>query len=780
MRLDQVATVEDATSDRTQAALLDGKTAVAFNIYRAKGSDEVGVAEGVARALESVKEAAADEIVFTTVVDEVAHTLEQFEGSMHMLVEGAILAVLVVFLFLRDWRATVIAGVALPLSILPTFAAMHWLGFSLSTLTLLALAVSVGILVDDAIVEIENIARHRQLGKSAAQATADAVNEIALAVLATTFTLVVVFLPTSLMPGLAGMFFEQFGWTAVIAVLASLLVARLVTPLMAARMLKAHPIPETRDGWLMQRYLRIVRWALRHRWVTAGLAVAGFAASLAIVPLLPAGLIPAGDPGRTAVNIELPPGSAFSDTLTAAETARAAIGGIEGVVSVFTAIGTSQEGAGGDQPADVRRATITLNLRERGERAPQADIEREVRERMATVPGVRFSVGGDGGPGGALALILASDDAEILRTAAERFESELRGVGTLTSVASTASLERPELVIRPDLARAAGQGVATADIGDTLRIATGGDYVEALSRLNLDNRQIPIRVRIADTDRADLQAIGNLRINARDGAVPLSAIASLGLENGPAQIDRYDRQRYVTVTADLNGMAIGDATAAAMALPAIRDLPPSVRLIETGDAELAAELSSGFLFAMIAGVLCMVCVLVLLFKDVLQPITILSALPLALAGVFVALLVTGSELNLPVMIGIVLLMGVVAKNSILLVDHAATAIRRDGMGVLDALVDSCRVRARPIIMTSLAMIAGMVPIALGLGADASFRQPMAIGIIGGLVTSTLLSLVFVPVSFSLMAGFERRLRTLVQKLRGRVPNGIVREQGARL
>jgi multidrug efflux pump subunit AcrB len=763
VRLDQVATVEDTTGDRTQAALLDGRSVVAFNIYRAKGADEVGVAEGVAKALEQVAAAEPGGVVFTPVVDEVVHTLDQFEGSMTMLFEGAVLAILVVFLFLRDWRATLIAAVALPLSILPTFAAMQWLGFSLNTLTLLALAVSVGILVDDAIVEIENIARHRQQGKSAAEATADAVNEIALAVLATTLTLVAVFLPTALMPGVAGMLFEQFGWTAVIAVMASLLVARLVTPLMAARMLKAHAVRE-RETWIMRRYLLVVRWALAHRWATVGMAVAGFAASIAVVPLLSIGLIPPADTGRTTVNIELPPGSAFEDTRAAAEAARAIVRDMDGVVSVFTVVGAVQEGGGGDLPADLRKATLTVNLAARGDRAPLAEIERRIRARMTAVPGVRFSVGGGGGPGGALALILASDDAEALKVIAQRFETELRGVGSLTSIASTASLERPELVVRPDPMKAAERGVSTTDLADTLRIATGGDQMESLSRLNLDSRQIPIRVRMADEDRADLQTLSNLRVNGRDGATTLSSVATLALETGPAQIDRYDRQRYVTVTADLNGMAIGDATAAAMALPAIRNLPPSVQLIEAGDAELGAELSAGFSFAITAGVLCMFCVLVLLFKDAFQPIIILSAIPLAVAGVFLALLATGTELNLSVMIGIVLLMGVVAKNSILLVDHASTAIRRDGMRLLDALVESCRARARPIVMTSLAMIAGMVPIALGLGADASFRQPMAIAVIGGLTTSTVLSLVFVPVAFSLMAGFEHRLGRFGRRL----------------
>lgn len=758
VRLDQVATVQDTTADRTQGALLDGRMTVGFNIYRARDADETEVADGVAKALEVI--ARKENVAFTPVLDNVAYSREQFEGSMGMLIEGAVLAVLVVFLFLRDWRATVIAAVALPLSILPTFAAMSLLGFSLNTLTLLSLAVIVGVLVDDAIVEVENIARHRQMGKAPAQAVSDAVSEIALAVMATTLTLVAVFLPTALMPGIAGMLFKQFGWTAAIAVLASLLVARLATPLMAAHMLKDHPLKPQKDGRLMARYLAGVRWTLAHRWITVGAALAVFVASAAVIPFLPTGFIPASDLGRTAVQLELPPNSSYADTRAAAESLRRRLATVDGVESVFAAIGSG----GADGVPDVRRATVTLVLADKAERSSVAEIEAQVRAQMQTIPGVRYSIGA-GGPGEAVSLILSSDDAEVLKQAAWRVEAEVRGVGSLSGVTSTASLERTEIVVRPDLRQAAELGVSTADIGDTVRIATSGDYFPALARLNLESRQVPIRVRMSDADRADPQTLANIRVGAGDGGVPLAGIAAIGLENGPSQIDRYDRQRFVTIAADLNGMALGDATAQAMALPSVQQLPSSVRIIETGSAELFSELTSGFLFAVVMGVVCMFCVLVLLFRDALQPITIMSAIPLALGGAFVALLATGSELNLPVMIGLVLLIGVVVKNSILLVEHAIMGIRRDGLALTEALVEACRARARPIIMTSAAMIAGMTPIALGLGADPSFRQPMAIAVIGGLVTSTLLSLVFVPMAFSLMAGFERRSLALVRKAR---------------
>lgn len=757
LRLDQVATVQDATAQRTQGALLNGEAVVGFSVYRAKGFDETRIADGVAKAIAKLQ-ATDPTLRVTPVSGSVDYTREQYRGSMQMLYEGAILAVLVVWWFLRDWRATLVAAAALPLSILPAFAAMAWLGYSLNMLTLLALAVVVGILVDDAIVEIENIERHRRMGKPVQLATVDAVNEIALAVIATTMTLVVVFVPTALMSGIPGLLFKQFGWTAVIAVLSSLLVARLLTPMMAAWLLKdrTHEDGPGKDSSLMRVYLAAVRWCLVHRKATLAAATAFFLGALALVPLIPTGLIPPSDRGFISVNLELAPGSSLAETLAVSERARLALVQVPGVRNVFTAAGVAPPG--GDAVAfDVRRSTLTLVLAPDGERPGQVEIEKNVRRALTGVPGARFAVAGEG-PGEKLSLILASGNSEALKSSAQAFERELRSVGSLTGVASTASLERPEIVVRADLQRAAELGVSTTAIGETVRIATSGDFDAQLAKLNLDQRQVGIRVSVADAARQDLAALSNLRVQARNGLVPLGSVAMLSLESGPAQIDRFDRQRYVTVSADLGGMPLGAALAAARALPAALGMPSGVAMIETGDAELAAELASGFGMAILTGVLCMFCVLVLLFKDFLQPVTILSAIPLSLGGAFVALLLARSELDVPSMIGLVMLMGIVTKNSILLVEYAVVGVRERGLSMFDALVDACHKRARPIVMTTFAMIAGMLPIALGLGPDASFRQPMAISVIGGLVTSTLLSLLVVPVVFTYADGVERAFK----------------------
>ncbi|MDB5989740.1 MAG: transporter [Herbaspirillum sp.] len=764
VRLDQLASVHDGIAERTQMALLDGKPVVGFKIYRAKGFDETLIAQNVRQVLDRLKRDDTS-LSFTAISGTVGYTLEQYKGSMDMLYEGALLAVLVVWAFLRDWRATLVSAAALPLSILPTFAAMSWLGYSLNTLTLLALAVIVGILVDDAIVEIENIERHGHMGKPIMQAATDAVTEIALAVIATTMSLVVVFLPTAMMSGVPGLFFRQFGWTAVIAVLASLLVARLLTPMMAAYLLKTRPAKEREDGRVMLWYLSAVAWCLTHRKTSAAAGALFFAASVALVPLIPSGLVPPADRGFTTINIELPPGSSVANTFAVTEAARAALADVAGIQNVFTTIGDALlAGDGVRQAGEVRKGALILTLKPRGERDKQVAIETAIRKKLIGVPGARFTVG-SGGIGEKMQLILAGDNAEALKHSAQLLERELRGVGRLSNINSTASLERPEIIIRPDLERAAERGVTTAAIGTVVRIATSGDFDANVARLNLDNRQVYMRVRIADAARQNIDTLANMRVNGRNGLVPLSSVASLSVESGPSQISRYDRHRYVTVNADLGGMPLGAALAAASALPAVKALPSSVRLIQTGDAEIAAELASGFGMAIIIGVLCVYCVLTLLFKDFLQPITILSAIPLSLGGAFVALLAAHSELDIPAMIGLVMLMGIVTKNSILLVEYAVVGIHERGLSLQDALIDACHKRARPIVMTTVAMIAGMLPIALGLGADASFRQPMATAVIGGLLTSTALSLLIVPVVFTYVDSFERLVVRLVGRKR---------------
>lgn len=743
IRLDQVANVYDTHAKRTEAVLLNGKESVAFQIYGSKGADEVQIAEDAALAIESLKQQHPD-LTITPIVNAVTYTLEQYDGSMRMLYEGALLAVLVVWFFLRDWRATFIAAAALPLSIIPTFGIMYWLGFSLNTLSLLALAVVVGILIDDAIVEIENIVRHKRMGKSTLEATKEAVSEIALAVIATTLTIVVVFLPTAFMGGITGLLFKQFGWTVVISVLMSLLVARLITPLMAAYFLKneiSHH--EEKDGILMRKYLDAVRWCLVHKKKTLVMATVFFCLSIFMATKLPAGFVPASDMGYTTLSIELPPGSTLDDTLETAEAVRNAVGTINGIDNIFTTVGA---GGGEDGAGDLRKGSLILTFLPKNSRPPQSVINAEIRKVLPNIPGAKFTLQNDN-PGEGFAIVLASNNMSALTSAAITLEKELRDLKIVSNINSTISLQRPEINIRPDFVRAAELGITTEAIADTVRIATSGDFNPYLSKLNLDSRQVYIVVRMAETTLQDIDTIANLRIPTRSEQTVLSSIATITTSNGPSQIDRFDRQRYVTISADLNGMPLGEALKQAMALPSVKTMNSSVKMIETGDAELMNELFSGFTMAMLTGILCVFCVMVLLFKDFFQPITILSALPLSFGGSIIALLATGGELGLSALIGIIMLMGIVTKNSILLVEYTIIGMQERGMPRFEALIDACHKRARPIIMTTVAMIAGMIPIALGIGGDA-FRQPMAIAVIGGLITSTALSLLVVPVVFT--------------------------------
>jgi multidrug efflux pump subunit AcrB len=417
IRLEEVATITDGIGERSQTALLNGKPVVGFRMYRSRGYDEVETAKGVKDALEKLGKSDPT-LTVTLISDNVRYTLDQYEGSMHLLYEGAGLAVLVVFLFLRDWRATLISAAALPLSILPAFAAMAWLGYSLNTLTLLALAVIVGILVDDAIVEIENVERHVHMGKSVEKATEDAVNEIALAVIATTMSLVVVFLPTALMSGVPGLFFRQFGWTVVIAVLASLLVARLLTPMLAAKFLKPKPLREESDGPVMSRYLIMVDWCLRHRKTTIGAATAFFVLSVAMLPFIPTGFIPAGDRGVTFIRIQLPPGTAMERTQQVAEEARLTLAKIPGIENVYTTVGQAPIAGRSAQGGEVRNASLLVMLSPRETRAPQNEIETAARKALRDVAGAKFDIG-FGGNGEKVQVTLASADIQALKASAQ-------------------------------------------------------------------------------------------------------------------------------------------------------------------------------------------------------------------------------------------------------------------------------------------------------------------------------------------------------------------------
>ncbi|HPO19062.1 MAG TPA: efflux RND transporter permease subunit, partial [Rubrivivax sp.] len=764
IRLDQVATVSDTVAEQRSAALLDGRPVVGFEIVRSRGAGEIDVTGGVRKALAQLQ-AEHPHVAVTEAFNFVDPVVENYDGSMKLLYEGAALAVLVVFLFLRDWRATFVAAVALPLSAIPTFAVMHLMGFTISTVTLLALSLVVGILVDDAIVEIENIMRHLKMGKTPYQAAMEAADEIGLAVIATTFTLIAVFLPTAFMSGVIGRFFVQFGWTAAIAVFFSLVVARMLTPMMAAYLLRAPRHAEREAGW-MRIYLRWARWCQRHRGLTLLGAAVFFAGGLGLAIRLPSGFIPPDDLSQTQVTLTLAPGSTFAETRALAEQALAIVQANPHVKLVYTAIGGGS--AGGDPFApqaapEVRKAVLTINMTHRDQRpglSKQA-LESQLREALAALPGVRVKVG-LGSSVEKYMLVLAGEDGRVLAQHAQQVERELRSIPGIGAVTSTASLVRPELVVRPDFARAADLGVTSAAIADTLRVATTGDYEQNLAKLNLSQRQVPVVVKLADAVRTDLDTLRRLPVPGAHGPVPLGNVATLEIASGPSEITRFDRLRNVNFDIELNGQPLGEVEERALALPSVSKLPPGITRATVGDAEAMGELAEGFALAMLTGVLCIYVVLVLLFHDFVQPLTILVALLLSIPGAFLALFVTGSQLSMPSMIGLIMLMGIATKNSILLVDYIVLARRDHGLPRAEAIIDACRKRARPIVMTTIAMGAGMMPIALGIGVDPSFRAPMAIVVIGGLITSTFLSLLVIPVVFTYVDDLVQGLRRWLQ------------------
>ncbi len=784
IRLDQIATVQDTVAEPRSSALLNGVPVVGFEIARSKGASEVEAGRGVRAALEEIKLARPD-MQLTEAFDFVTPVEEEYAASLTLLIEGALLAVLVVFLFLRDWRATFISSVALPLSVIPAFIGMNYLGFSINVVTLLALSLVIGILVDDAIVEVENIVRHLRMCKTPYQAAMEAADEIGVAVIAITFTLIAVFLPTAFMSGIVGKFFKQFGWTAALAVFASLIVARMLTPMMAAYILK--PLAKEhnpQDGKLMAWYMRASRWCLEHRWVTVVAAGAFFVGSLFLIPLLPTGFIPPDDNSQTQVNLELPPGTKLAQTKAAAEAARLLITKVDHVKSVYTTVGG---GAAGGDPfapggvAESRKATLTILLAERGQRPRKQGIENNIRKALEDLPGVRSKVG-LGGSGEKYVLALTGEDPVALGATAASLEKELRTIAGLGSVASSASLVRPELTVRPDFARMADLGVTSAAIGETVRIATVGDFDASLPKLNLAQRQVPIVVRLSDDARQDIGALERLMVpgTGSRGPVMLGQVATVEMAGGPAVIDRFNRSRNVQFEIELSGLPLGDVTKAVNELPTLKNLPAGVKQVVIGDAEVMGELFASFGLAMLTAVLCIYIVLVLLFKDFLHPFTILAALPLSLGGAFAALLIGDKSFSMPSLIGLIMLMGIATKNSILLVEYAIEARRGkpatethdvvEPMPRLDALLDACHKRARPIVMTTIAMGAGMMPIAFSWGAsDGSFRAPMGVAVIGGLMTSTVLSLLVIPAVYTLVDDLQGWLGKLWRKVFRRVP-----------
>jgi hydrophobic/amphiphilic exporter-1 (mainly G- bacteria), HAE1 family len=762
VRLSDLGRIEDSWGEIRQRARLNNREVVAFSVYRSVASSEVGVAHAV-RAKVASLQGQHPGVKIIEVTSSTDWVEEGYEAAIEALWIGALLAVLVVWLFLRDFRATLLSSVALPLSLIPTFAVMYVLNQSLNNITLLAIALVVGVLVDDAIVEIENIVRHmREKGRSAYDAAMEAADEIGFAVVATTFTIVAVFLPVGFMGGIPGQFFRAFAIAVCCSVLFSLIVARMLTPLMGAYLLRAGGQEQDQPFW-MPAYLSVLRRALRHRWITFALGLAFCAASMSLIPFIPTSFMPSADRGRSVLSIELAPGSTLAETDALAMRAASMLRAEPEVASIYTAIGAEvSSGFGGGSSGSVNKATVTINLKPGGERRlSQQDFETKMAPKLGSLPGARVRFGADGQSGAKIQIALLSEDPAALDTAVDRLVRDMRNLTQLANPASTSALSQPELHITPKPDKAASLGVTTSDIAQTADIATVGDNDRNLPKFDLPGRQIAIRVMLEEAALNDPSRIASLPVATSAGVVPLGSVADISYGSGPTQITRLDRRRSATVEAELVGVTTGEASRLMRGLPAMTSLPSAVLEQASGDIERMQELTSNFALAMSSGVMLVYLVLVLLFRGFLQPVTILTALPLSFGGAFALLLATGSSFSMSALIGLLMLMGIAAKNSILLVEYAIAA-REDGqLSRNEALIDAAGKRARPILMTTVAMIAGMLPIALGLGADAETRAPMAIAVIGGLISSTLLSLLYVPAIYTLVDDLEGRIgRTL--------------------
>jgi len=763
-RLKDLGSVQDSSNQPRQLARLNQQPVTGFAIYRTKSASEISIERDVKKALEQLK-ASNPDIDFVQIQSLVDFSKESYHSALWSFIEGALLAAAVVFLFLRSWRATLISAVVIPLSVIPTFFVMHLLGFSLNMVSLLALSLVSGILVDDAIVEIENIMRHMKTEASPYRASMLAADQIGLAVLATTLVIVAVFIPVSFMGGIVGQYFIQFGLTVAVATIFSLLVARFITPVMAAYLLKPlHHPSNLASGWITY-YSKLLNSALHYRKTMLLIGCVIIFGSIVIGTELPTDFMPAEDKSASSLQVELPPGSNLNKTDLAVSTITNILLKRPEVKTAYAIVGAPDSDT--NIEGEVRRALVNIQLVPRKERRLDVNaFEQNMLKELADIPNIRTSFLNENGSK-AVTFSLTSDNPELLQKTASQIETEMRELAQLSNVSSTAPLARTELVITPRQEQAARLGVSAENIADTLRIATLGDVGSNLTRIKLGQREIPIRVMMNASTRNNLAAIGALLVATEDGhTVTLSSVADFSLNAGPTSIDRYDRQRQVTLEANLNGSArLGDALKAIEALPGIKHLPDGVKRYDTGDAELLTEMFRSFSMAMVTGVLLVFAVLVLLFRTVVQPITIMAALPLSIGGALLALLISHATLSLPAVIGMLMLMGIVGKNGILLVD-AIIEQRRQGLTRTDAIMQASQQRAKPILMTTVAMIAGMMPVMLGIGAGTAFRVPMATTVIGGLITSTALSLIFVPVIYVFMDDFENWIKPKMRKLLG--------------
>ncbi|MDB5677651.1 efflux RND transporter permease subunit [Sphingomonas bacterium] len=752
IKLSDIATVQDQFAEQRSASQLDGRQVITFDFQRAKSASDVSVFHGAEKKLADLQ-AKNPKVQFKLIFNETEYAEKQYHSAIEAMVEGAALAVVVVFLFLRDWRATAISALAIPLSAIPTFWIMQLLGFTLNQMTLLALSLVAGVLVDDAIVEIENIVRHMRMGKTAYQASIDAADEIGLAVLATTMSIVAVFLPVGLMPGVSGQFFKNFGLTVVASVLMSLGVARLITPMIAAYFLKAKGHASHGEGRMMDAYMGALRWTLRHRWSSIVAGALALVLTIVFFAILPQSFQPDQDQDSSTASIEMVPGTTLAET-------QAVVDKVAGILSKQPQVDDVYA------RAFVGSGRVTAIFKKNKDKK-SVKFERDLAPTLAAIPDARVSFRsqqGWGSSGRDITVVLGGADPKLLNDTAQKIVAQMSKLKSVIAPRIQGDMQQPELVIRPRFDLAADLGVTTQALSSAIRLATLGDIDQNKAKFSLSDRQVPITVALEQSSRSRMATIQNLPVpTASGGSVPLSTVAEIGFGASPSKIQRVQLQRQLTVGADLGinpktgkPLVSGEAWKDINNLPIMKNLPVGVEKLTLGQAKWQAEMINNFLVAVVSGIFLVFAVLVLLYRRILPPFVNMGSLLLAPLGGLIALWITGQAISMPVYIGLLMLLGIVAKNSILLIDFALEEMQK-GVDSLVAIEDAGHKRAQPIVMTTVAMVAGMIPTAISLSGDASWRAPMGIVVIGGLILSTVLTLLIVPASFSLAVGIEKWL-----------------------
>lgn len=776
VRLSDVARTGPDLAEQESLAMLDGAPALAVDIVKTQGANTVAVAEAIREEIAALREDPAYAgIDFDIIRDNAVPVEQSFESVQSMLVEGALLATVIVFLFLNSWRSTVITGLTLPISIIGTMAAIYFLGFTLNMMTMMALSLAVGILIDDAIVVRENIMRHLQMGKDHHQAALDGTNEIGLAVLATTLSIVAVFLPVAFMEGILGRFFLQFGVTVSVAVLISLFVSFTLDPMMSSVWYDPAANPDVKRGpvgraiakfehffdWLGQRYKALLAVCLKWRKMTLLTAFLVFVGGIGLFPFVGAEFVPPADTSEVQIDMEMPVGTPLERTAEKIAQVDAAMRQFPQVIGTYATVNSGTN-------SGENNAAIIVRLTPPTERTVSpTELAIDMRAALDEIPGPRFRVGAPGSFGSGVAtpieVKIYGEDLDVLERIADNLAAEMEQIPGMVDVRTSLDDPQPTIGVQVDREAASDLGVTVSQVGNALSPMIQGQTVSEWTTPGGESYDVVLR--LPETARNDPSIFGSLPVASNSdgsGVVRLDQVATVGHSTGPGEITREDRQRSVSVTAGLEGVDIRTVTPALQAAQDSLDLTPGYRLGTGGDAEQIAESAASAGAALLLAVIFIYLVLASQFGSFVQPLAIMSSLPLALIGVMAGLLVGGSTLNMFSIIGFIMLMGLVVKNAILLVDNSNQR-RREGLDLYDSLLEAGGTRFRPIVMTTLAMIFGMLPLAVNLHGGSGQNAPMAHAVIGGLISSSLLTLVVVPVLLTYVEGFLRLIRPLLPR-----------------